>query len=539
MPDRATYVTSWEAISRPHISVPAITFGHLTHAVSANTVFEARVGRFTYQGDEEPSTGDWSKQSRIDRLTSVASGAPPVLTRLTLIRTTGNATMTHHQSGPFGAGHLWKIGVQLERGEHRSPAVIPTGVRFVDSGGAVPFQMISSAPSNTGGVFLTSGLFVTDAITVGGRVTIDAGVRFDHSGATSQDLHAVNDQWQRPTDVIPGEGRSTPGISCRPAWGWSSSSMPRAGRCSARAAGDTAGRAHRRDRIVLPRRDVHDDGDVQSRDRRYPRVSRVSIPRRTCSSIPEFGRRTRTSIRSASIVRWAAASSSRSSYIGKHGRDFIGWIDANGTYDAAGQGSLPDGRPIKAWVLTSPTVPSERVFQMTNPPGLRAELQRPDRDGRETAFARLAGVRLLYVVASHRAARVERRDRRRRAGQHGGAASGAPGHHVRTRPERFHQCARPAPERSPAHLQGDGSMNVPRTGLVIAANLQYFTGKPWAATTQVEPVTSGTGRREGVPGTARHAAAVVANAAGSAACHGRSPPAVSAASIFCWTCSTR
>ena len=30
-----------------------------------------------------------------------------------------------------------------------------------------------------------------------------------------------------------------------------------------------------------------------------------------------------------------------------------------------------------------------------------------------------------------------------------------------------------------------GSVDVPRTGMVFAANLQYFSGKPWAATTQV------------------------------------------------------
>ena len=30
-----------------------------------------------------------------------------------------------------------------------------------------------------------------------------------------------------------------------------------------------------------------------------------------------------------------------------------------------------------------------------------------------------------------------------------------------------------------------GTVDVPRTGFVIAANLQQFSGKPWAATTQV------------------------------------------------------
>jgi hypothetical protein len=30
-----------------------------------------------------------------------------------------------------------------------------------------------------------------------------------------------------------------------------------------------------------------------------------------------------------------------------------------------------------------------------------------------------------------------------------------------------------------------GAIDVPRTGVAVAANLQYFTGKPWAATAQI------------------------------------------------------
>jgi hypothetical protein len=30
-----------------------------------------------------------------------------------------------------------------------------------------------------------------------------------------------------------------------------------------------------------------------------------------------------------------------------------------------------------------------------------------------------------------------------------------------------------------------GSVDVPKTGLAVAGNLQYYTGKPWAATAQV------------------------------------------------------
>jgi len=41
------------------------------------------------------------------------------------------------------------------------------------------------------------------------------------------------------------------------------------------------------------------------------------------------------------------------------------------------------------------------------------------------------------------------------------------------------------PNDRPHMLRGMGSINVPRTGLVVAANVQYFSGKPWAATTQI------------------------------------------------------
>ena len=41
------------------------------------------------------------------------------------------------------------------------------------------------------------------------------------------------------------------------------------------------------------------------------------------------------------------------------------------------------------------------------------------------------------------------------------------------------------PNDRPHILRGSASMQVPRTGFVIAANAQYFSGKPWAATTPI------------------------------------------------------
>ena len=41
------------------------------------------------------------------------------------------------------------------------------------------------------------------------------------------------------------------------------------------------------------------------------------------------------------------------------------------------------------------------------------------------------------------------------------------------------------PNDRPHMFRVMGSVDVPRTGFVIAANLQYFSGKPWAATAQI------------------------------------------------------
>ena len=203
--ERPTVVTPFEATTRPNATVPAMTFGHLTHTVSPNTLWDVRVGRFGYFQDSPPSTGDTSTTSRFDRATGVTSGAPREFGGRTLHRTNAKATLNHYMPALWGADHQWKVGGQVERGEHYGPAIIPTGVRYVDNAG-LPFQAISRSPSIEGGVFLTAAAFVSDAITVGDRLTINAGLRFDHSQAISQDLHAIDSDGQETDTIIPGLG---------------------------------------------------------------------------------------------------------------------------------------------------------------------------------------------------------------------------------------------------------------------------------------------------------------------------------------------
>ena len=99
-----------------------------------------------------------------------------------------------------------KIGAHIERGEHISSVIIPTGVRYVYNNG-LPSQSISSDPSNTGGMFVTAAGFISDALTVGSRITVNAGLRFDHSQAISQDLPGIDLQGRETGETIEGIGR--------------------------------------------------------------------------------------------------------------------------------------------------------------------------------------------------------------------------------------------------------------------------------------------------------------------------------------------
>ena len=73
-----------------------------------------------------------------------------------LDRVTAKAVLHRYQTGWLGSDHHFKIGTQIERGEHRLRQSFPGGVQFVDSNGA-PSEAIFRAPSIAGGVFITTG----------------------------------------------------------------------------------------------------------------------------------------------------------------------------------------------------------------------------------------------------------------------------------------------------------------------------------------------------------------------------------------------
>ena len=472
-PEQPTLARPFAATVRAHASVPAMTFGHLTHTSSANRLWDVRVGRFVYSREDDPSTGDRTTPARLDNGTNILSGAPQEFSALTLIRTSAKATVTQYRAGLWGVDHEWKLGVQFERGEHREPSIIPTGVRYVDTNGA-PTQAVSSAPSNSGGVSLTSSVFISDALTLGDRLTVNAGLRFDQSRAISQDLHAVDLEGRETDDIVSGLGTLYTWNVWSPRMGVTAK-VTSDGRTILRASygrfsqGVLTGEIGLFHPAVTPITTMGFESATGGytglvsvvdnkinlrldRDTRAPYTDEYSV-----GLDRELGQRLAVAI----------------AYVRKDGANFIGWTDIGGQY-REGTRTLTDGRSVPVFELINNT--RDRRFLLTN------------QDGYEMTYNGLVLV-------------VERRRSNgwqafgsytlsRTSGLQPSSGTTADGAQVSTiapslifgrDPNDLTNAHGRLPGDRPHAFRAMGSVEVPRTGMVIAASMQYFSGKPWAA----------------------------------------------------------
>jgi outer membrane receptor protein involved in Fe transport len=475
-PQIPTFVTPFSATLRTHAHVPSVTFGNLTHTVSPNTLWDVRVGRFVYSAKNDPSSGDWTTPNRFDLATGVNSGAPQQVGGLTLIRTTAKATLTHFQRGWLAADHNWKIGVQVEKGEHRSPQIIPTDTRFVDNNGR-PFQAISREPAISGGQFITTALFATDAVTIADRLTINAGLRFDHNRATSQDLHAIDAKGQETGNTIRGLGTLYTWNLLSPRLGVTAK-VTADGRTMLRG---SYGRFHQ-GILTAEVSPVHPGVTSITTTAFDPATGGythlVSVVDPTLNlQIDPHMRSPLTDEYSIGVDREIRRSLSATvAYIYKTGSDYIAWTDLGGQYHAETR-TLPDGRSLPVSVLVNSTV--DRLFMLTNPDGysltynglVMAMEKRPSHGWR--AFGSYTFSRVYGLQASN-----------------GTTPGGSQASTIAFAtvfgqdPNDLTNARGRLPNDRPHIFRLMGKLDVP-LGFVIAANLQCFSGKPWAATTQI------------------------------------------------------
>ena len=477
-PESPTLVKPFEATQQRHATVPAVTFGHLTRTASPNTVWDLRAGRYTWSQQTEPSSGNRMTTGRFDRGTGFFSGAPPTYGGLTLVRTTAKSTVNYFRPALLGADHQWRIGTQVERGEHRLPTIIPGGVRYVDNNGA-PFQSVSAAPDNVGGAFITASGFLSDAITVGDALTVNAGVRFDHSRAISQDVPTLDAEGRETDEMIAGLGRLYTWNVWSPRLGitWKLTPDGRTvlrgsyGRFSqgvltgelspfhpaaspvTTATYNPATGQYGTPSVVDPKRNRQLDDAI-----RPPHTDEYSI-----GVDQELGRGLGVAI----------------AYVRKDGNDFIGWTDIGGQYREETR-TLPDGRALPVLVLVNGT--AARRFLLTNPEGYSLTY-----NGVVMALEkrRAHGWHAFGSYTWSRVTGLQAASGTTAAGAQTSTISAPTFVTFGQDPNSLTNARGRMPNDRPHMLKAMGSVELGSSRLVLAANLQHVSGKPWAATTQV------------------------------------------------------
>ena len=473
-PEQPTIARPFAATLRGTGSVPSMTLGHLTHTLSANTVWDLRVGRFMYSDENRPSTGDLTTAPRLDAVSRYQSGAPERFGSLTLGRTTAKATLSHFQPRLLRASHDWKLGGQIERGGHDIASVTPTGERFVVSNG-LAVERIARPPSHVGGQFVSAAAFVSDAIAAGDRTTINAGVRVEHTRANSQDLRGVDLDGRETAAVIEGLGTLYTWNVVSPRLGVTTK-VDGAGRTLLRA---SYGRFYQG--VLTAEIDPFHPGAAPSTSTNLVTGAvRVDDPRLSLRLDPKI-RAPHTDEYSVGIDRAIGGQLAVAvAYVHKNGRDVIGWSDVAGRYRDETR-ALADGRTIPVFALdTAQTPTSSRRFLLANQPdyaqkyrGVVVAVERRRAAGWQ-AFGSYTLSRAYGLLPSS-----------------GAVASGeqastiGPGRTFGRDPNDLTNAWGRLPNDRPHILRVMGSADVPRTGFLVAANLQRFSGKPWAATTVI------------------------------------------------------
>jgi len=485
-PTLPTLSNPFVTTQRLHAKVPSTTLINLTHALSNRTAWEARAGRFRLDQDTDPSSGDRTTPFRRDQSTGLTSGNAAQMGGLMLDRFTAKGILHRYQSGPLGTDHHVKLGTQFERGEHRLRQAFPGGVQFSDNNGA-PSEAIVRGPSIAGGVFVTTALFASDTITFKDRVTMDAGLRFDHTRAISQDLPEVDAVGNETDAVIPGLGTLYTMNMLSPRLGVTVK-LDRTGRTVLRGnygrfnQGVLTGELDPISAGIATTTTMAYDAATGGYDRLVsvvdPKSQLALDPRTRSPHTDEWSLALERAIRPS--VRVSGA------YVRKRGADFIGWTDTGGEYRAETRpvagGTLP--------VLILTNRPSDRRFLLTNPPELFLEY-----DG------------LVLAVEKRLSQRWQASGSYTRSRAYGlqvmsNGPADAPQFSTIARPGflNFGQdpndltnAAGRLPNDRPNVVRGTGVVHL-GAGFLVAGSFQHFSGKPWAATAQVA-LAQGQGNR--------------------------------------------
>ena len=479
-PETPTATRPRDATQQLDATVAAMNLGHLTHVASSSTVWDVRVGRFNFTQDTSPTSGDPTIPNRVDLPENIWSGGPQLIGKVRQVRTTVKGTLSHYRPGSLGGDHEFRIGAQVDRGEHRAVSVLPTGTRFVYNSEGVLSERTLQPPANSGGRFITAAAFVSDAVRLGSRVTLNPGLRFDHSRAISQDVPEYDLLLQETGRTIGGRGTVDTWNIISPRVGVVIK-LDATGRTMLRA------NAGRFSQGMLT-------GEIAAIHPGRPRITTISEPSgvavvRDPSQIkldPAI-RPPHTDQYSIAIDREVTPRLAVSlAYVRKNGSDFIGWEEVAGSYSEQ-PAYLNDGRVLQ--VLKLITAPRDRLFLLTNPENYLLTY-----DGLIVAVERrrARGWQAFGSYTLSRAYGLQPSSGTTAAGTQVATvgsppASFAAGITFGQDPNDLTNARGRLPNDRPHMLRVMTTVDVPHTSVVVAAHLQHLSGKPWAKTATINP----------------------------------------------------
>jgi carboxypeptidase family protein/TonB-dependent receptor-like protein len=476
-PQRPTLAQPFETTLNISGTRPTTTFGQVSDTISNDTLLDVRVSRFSMSSVNDPSTGDRTTPNRLDLATGVQSGGPQGFGGGTLFRTTVAGSLSHYHSF-LASAHDLKLGMQIEHGGNTGWTAFQAGVvNYTDNAGQ-PVQATFRQPSTSGGEFLTTGLYAMDTVRFADRFTVSLGLRFDHDRATSQSLPAHDALGNEVGAAIGGLGALYSWSVFSPRLGFTVK-LTEDGRTVFRA---SYGRFHQ-GILTGELNPVHPGvtpittAAFDAATGQYSRVISVVDPTVNLRLDPDMKSPLTNQLGIGVDREFARHTSFTISYVRKDGRDFIGWTDTGGLYRPDAR-TLSDGRIVPVFVLANGT--GARRFLMTNPSDYYLRY-----NGLTTAFEkRWSGG--WQALASYTLSKTEGLQPSSGGPAGSGQASSTFGGNTFGRDPNTLTNASGLLGNDRTHVfRAMGSVGIPKTGFVLAGNLQCLTGSPWAASTQV------------------------------------------------------
>jgi outer membrane receptor protein involved in Fe transport len=451
---------------------PAATLAQLTHTISANTLVELRGSTASFTNGLTPVNGSKALPAHFDLATGVFSGGALYFGDTSERKTDVRAKLSHYAAGFLESDHDFKFGAQFVVASSRGYYGYPGAVHYLDYYGQ-PFVARYRDTYSYGGAFDNIGVFAEDSVRVGDRLTLNLGLRFDYSKAKNPDVPEYDELGNETGNTIAGRGT---------VYDWSVFS-PRLGvnlkltedaRTTLRAfyglfhAGILTTELQALSPGFGPITQVFHDPSTRA----YTRNASIIDPLRNVQIDPGT-RSPHTHQFTGGIDRaigrdWALGLS----YVRRTGGDFTGWEDIGGIYGSEVV-TLPDGRPLTVFPLQNS--PADRLFLLTN----RDEYYIRYQGLLLTAQKRWAdGWQLLLSYSYSEAEGLQSQNGIDSTGTQGSVTVSF--NPFGRDPNDLTNAAGILPNDRTHMLRATGNMEIPRAGILVGANFQYLTGRPYA-----------------------------------------------------------